>query len=64
MGKYVLTGGATGIGAAIKQQLLDQGHDIVVIDLKDGDYLADLGDPAARKPSLTRSKRIIRALMD
>jgi short-subunit dehydrogenase involved in D-alanine esterification of teichoic acids len=28
MGKYVLTGGATGIGAAIKQQLLDQGNDI------------------------------------
>ena len=47
MGKYVLTGGATGIGAAIKQQLMDQGNDIVVIDLKDGDYLADLGDPAA-----------------
>ena len=56
MGKYVLTGGATGIGAAIKRQLLDQGHDIVVIDLKDGDYLADLGDPAARKTVIEQVK--------
>lgn len=56
MGKYVLTGGATGIGAAIKQQLLDQGNDIVVIDLKDGDYLADLGDPAARKTVIEQVK--------
>ena len=56
MGKYVLTGGATGIGAAIKQQLLDQGHNIVVIDLKDGDYLADLGDPVARKTVIDQVK--------
>ena len=56
MGKYVLTGGATGIGDAIKQQLLGQGHDIVVIDLKDGDYLADLGDPVARKTVIDQVK--------
>ena len=56
MGKYVLTGGATGIGAAIKQQLLDQDHVIVVVDLKDGDYLADLGDPAARKTVIDQVK--------
>ena len=56
MGKYVLTGGATGIGAAIKRQLLGQGHDIVVIDLKDGDYLADLGDPAVRKAVIDQVK--------
>jgi len=49
MGTYVLTGGATGIGAEIKGQLRDQGHHVVVIDLKDGDYLADLGDPLARQ---------------
>ncbi|MEK9592102.1 MAG: short-chain dehydrogenase, partial [Gammaproteobacteria bacterium] len=40
MGTYVLTGGATGIGAAIKEKLLAQGHRVVVIDLKEGDYLA------------------------
>ena len=60
----MLTGGATGIGAAIKRQLLDQGHDIVVIDLKDGDYLRIWAIQQPAKPSLTRSKRIIPALMD
>ena len=49
MGTYVLTGGATGIGAAIKEKLRAQGHRVVVIDLKEGDYLADLGNPETRR---------------
>ena len=49
MGTYVLTGGATGIGAAIKEKLRAQGHRVVVIDLKEGDYLADLGNPQTRR---------------
>jgi NAD(P)-dependent dehydrogenase (short-subunit alcohol dehydrogenase family) len=54
MGTYVLTGGATGIGAAIKEKLRAQGHRVVIIDLKEGDYLADLGDPKARKSVITK----------
>lgn len=54
MGTYVLTGGATGIGAAIKEKLRAQGHRVVIIDLKDGDYLADLGDPKARQATITK----------
>ena len=49
MGTYVLTGGATGIGAAIKEKLRAQGHRVVVIDLKEGDYLADLGNRETRR---------------
>ena len=54
MGTYVLTGGATGIGAAIKEKLRAQGHRVVVIDLKDGDYLADLGDPETRSSVVSK----------
>ena len=54
MGTYVLTGGATGIGAAIKEKLRALGHRVVIIDLKEGDYLADLGDPKARQSVITK----------
>ena len=54
MGTYVLTGGAAGIGAAIKEKRRAQGHRVVSIDLKEGDYLADLGDPKARKSVITK----------
>ena len=39
---YVITGGTTGIGAAVRKTLLDQGHEVFNIDYKGGDYLADL----------------------
>ena len=42
MGIYALSGGATGIGAAIKQRIIDNGDDIIVVDLKDADITADL----------------------
>ncbi|MEE0435922.1 MAG: SDR family oxidoreductase [Peptococcaceae bacterium] len=42
MGVYVITGGSTGIGAAVRQQLLDEGHDVFNIDYKGGDFQADL----------------------
>lgn len=47
MARYVMTGGATGIGAAIKQRLLAQGHTLTVLDLRDADICVDLSDRAA-----------------
>lgn len=49
MGHYAMTGGATGIGAAIKQQLLDDGHSVVVVDIKDADIIADLSSAEGRQ---------------
>ena len=34
MGTYAMTGGATGIGAAIKSRLQTEGHEVIVIDIK------------------------------
>ncbi|GAA4883382.1 SDR family oxidoreductase [Ferrimonas pelagia] len=48
MAIYAMTGGATGIGAAIKQQLRDAGHELIVVDIKDADILADLSTTEGR----------------
>lgn len=39
---YVITGGTTGIGAATRETLLAEGHEVFNIDYKGGDFLADL----------------------
>ena len=56
MGTYVLTGGATGIGAATKQHLQDTGHRVITVDIKDADHVADLGDSVAREDVIRRIK--------
>lgn len=48
MGLYALTGGATGIGAAIKQRLKDNGHQVVVADIRNADVEADLSTGEGR----------------
>lgn len=48
MGTYAMTGGATGIGAAIRQQLQAAGHTLIVVDLKAADVAADLSTPQGR----------------
>lgn len=49
MGHYAMTGGATGIGNAIKQQLIAQGHKVTVVDIKDADIVADLSTAEGRQ---------------
>ena len=48
MGLYAMTGGATGIGAAIRQQLLAAGNEVIVVDIKDADIVADLATAEGR----------------
>ena len=52
MSLYALTGGATGIGAAIKQHLLTAGHRVIVVDLKDADINADLSSANGRNTAI------------
>ncbi len=49
MGVYALTGGATGIGAELKRQLVDQGHRVITVDIKEGDIVADLSTADGRQ---------------
>ena len=52
MKTYALTGGASGIGAAIKQQLCDEGHKVISIDIKDADIESDLSTAEGRSAAV------------
>lgn len=52
MGVYAMTGGATGIGAELKHQLLSAGHEVISVDIKEGDVIADLSTPEGRKTAI------------
>lgn len=52
MKTFAMTGGATGIGAAIKQSLLDAGHQVIVVDIKEADIIADLSTPDGRRDAI------------
>ena len=49
---YAMTGGATGIGAALREQLTAAGHQVISIDIKEGDIIADLSTPGGRASAL------------
>jgi len=52
MRTYAMTGGATGIGAELKRQLLAQGHTVISVDIKEGDIVADLSTQAGRQAAI------------
>jgi len=52
MKTYAMTGGASGIGAAIKNTLLEAGHRLIVVDIADADIVADLSTPEGRRDAV------------
>lgn len=54
MATYIITGGASGIGAATRQILIDQGDMVVTLDIKNADICADLSDPEARAAAIAK----------
>ncbi len=52
MGTYALTGAASGIGAALAASLQAAGHDLITVDLKDADVIADLSTPEGRQAAV------------
>lgn len=46
MGKYAVTGAASGIGQAVANQLKNAGHDVITVDIRNADITADLSDSA------------------
>ncbi|HVX70812.1 MAG TPA: SDR family oxidoreductase [Mycobacteriales bacterium] len=45
---YAVTGSASGIGAAIRERLIADGHSVIGVDRVDADVVADLGSAAGR----------------
>ncbi|MCB1690483.1 MAG: SDR family oxidoreductase [Halioglobus sp.] len=56
MGTYVITGGASGIGAAIGTQLQSEGHQIIVVDIQQADIVADLSSAEGRVAAIAAIK--------
>lgn len=54
MATYVLTGTASGIGAATKARLEADGHRVIGVDLRDADVTADLSTPDGRTEAIAR----------
>lgn len=52
MSCYAMTGGATGIGAALREQLVADGHQVISVDIKAGDVIADLSTPEGRETAI------------
>lgn len=52
MATYAMTGGATGIGAAIKEGLRARGDQVIVVDIKDADVVADLSTREGRQAAV------------
>ncbi|MFK7732834.1 MAG: SDR family oxidoreductase [Pseudomonadales bacterium] len=53
MGDYAVSGGASGIGAAVVAQLREQGHSVIVIDLHNADINVDLSTAQGAEQAAT-----------
>jgi NAD(P)-dependent dehydrogenase (short-subunit alcohol dehydrogenase family) len=52
VGTFVVSGSASGMGAATRAVLIDAGHRVVGIDIRDADVVADLSTPMGRRKAL------------
>lgn len=52
MGRIAISGCATGIGAACRKQLEAEGFEVIGVDLKDAEVIADLSTPEGRKEAI------------
>jgi NAD(P)-dependent dehydrogenase (short-subunit alcohol dehydrogenase family) len=54
MGTYAITGSASGMGRETAQRLRDGGHNVIGVDIKDADIVADLSTPHGRNEAAER----------
>ena len=59
MKTYVVSGGASGIGAATAGRLRADGHTVITVDLRDADVVADLSTEAGRSEAVTGADALI-----
>lgn len=58
MGVYAISGASSGIGAKAKELLVQRGHEVVNIDLKDGDISVNLATEEGRKEAVDALHRM------
>ena len=64
MGNIVVTGTASGLGAALRSRLERAGHRVVGIDRRDADLVADLGEPSARQRAIEAAREACGGAVD
>ncbi len=64
MGIYAVSGGSSGIGAAIAASLRSRGNDVLVIDIKDADIEADLATADGCRTALEELGRLVAGGLD
>jgi len=60
----VVTGSASGIGAATAKLLKDRGHRVIGVDLRNADIIADLATADGRRTLVDRATRLSRGSID
>lgn len=56
MALTAISGSATGIGNAVRERLQAQGDEVIGIDLRDAEVIADLGSPAGRARAVDETR--------
>ncbi|MDP3894063.1 MAG: reductase, partial [Nocardioides sp.] len=59
---YVVSGAASGIGAATASHLRDGGHRVITVDLHDADVCADLSSAAGRAEAVAGVQDLTRVV--
>lgn len=58
MGVYAISGASSGIGAKTKELLVQRGHEVINIDLKDGDICVNLATEEGRQEAIEGLKKL------
>lgn len=64
MGTYLVTGAASGLGAAVTARLRGRGDRVVTVDLRDADVNADLGTVDGRARAVAESLALVDGALD
>lgn len=64
MGTYVVSGSASGMGAATAATLRAQGHEVIGIDVRDAEVVADLSNQQGREEALSEVSALSRGKLD
>ena len=64
MGTIVMSGCATGIGAATRKSLEALGHKVIGIDIRDAEIVADLSTPAGRQAAVQAALQACGGVLD
>jgi NAD(P)-dependent dehydrogenase (short-subunit alcohol dehydrogenase family) len=64
MGTYVVSGSASGMGLATAALLRAQGHDVIGVDVRDAEVVADLSSHQEREDALSEISALCRGRLD